>query len=273
MSDSRLTRIAPTPSGFLHLGNAVNFALTALLAQRWDAGIYLRIDDMDADRVRSEYIDDIFDMVEWIDIPKLAGASDRSDFEQNFTMARRKDYYRSQLGLLEDSGLDVFVCSCSRVELAASGSLRCVGQCRERGLRLAAGESALRVAIPDGTIVRMGDRDIDLAPTHGDVVLWRRDDHPAYHLVTVIEDRDLGVTDIVRGADLIDSSALHAWLAPHLGASNVAEANFVHHELLVDSTGHKLSKSTLGSGPLARTDRLRDEVSSIARRLASGLGY
>ncbi len=264
---TRITRIAPTPSGFLHLGNAVNFALISLLAARWDAQTVLRIDDMDSSRSRPEYVDDIFATLEWLEIPWTRGPRDRSEFERGFTMAARTDYYRSQLELLDASGLEIFACKCSRADLAATSGLLCAGDCRTAGHELVAGSTALRLRIPRGTVVRMNDSTIDLAEAHGDVVLWRRDGLPAYHLATVIEDRDLGVTDIVRGQDLLESSALHTWLAPHLGAENLARANFVHHALLTNEAGEKLSKSASAPDMRERTSSMRELVRSHAARL------
>ena len=273
MSAARITRIAPTPSGFLHLGNAVNASFVSFLASRWGADTILRIDDMDSTRSRPEYVDDIFATLEWLEIPWSSGPRDRAEFEQGFTMAARTEYYRSQLGLLSGSGCEVFACACSRAELATTGGLRCAGDCRAAGLDLVVERTALRLRIPEGTVVEIADSRIDLAEAHGDVVLWRRDDLPSYHLVTVIEDRDQGVSDIVRGLDLLESSALHTWLAPHLGAENVARANFVHHTLLTDDAGEKLSKSQLSLGPLARTELQREQVLHRAAQLASALGY
>jgi len=273
MSATRITRIAPTPSGFLHLGNAVNFALISHLASVWGAEVALRIDDMDSSRARPEYVDDIFSTLDWLGIAWTTGPRDRAEFEQHYSMADRTEYYRSQLDLLSAAGLQVFACSCSRADLAASGGLRCAGPCVSANLELATDRTALRLHIPDGSQVRCGDESFDVGEIHGDVVLWRRDGLPAYHLVTVIEDRDLGITEIVRGADLLQSSALHLWLAPHLGAMNVAQANFVHHELIVDAEGAKLSKSQLAAGPLARTAREREQVMALAADLADTLGY
>lgn len=273
MSASRITRIAPTPSGFLHLGNAVNFSVISQLATVWGSQIALRIDDMDSVRSRREYIDDIFDTLDWLEIPWSIGPRDHADFERNFTMTRRTDHYRAQLDLLRDSGLEVFACSCSRADLAESGGLRCAGSCAQSALKLEVDRTALRLRIPEGASISVDGTTIDLASTHGDVVLWRRDGLPSYHLVTVIEDRDLGVTDIVRGADLKDSSALHAWLAPYLDAENVAQATYVHHELVIDEGGVKLSKSQLGDGPLERSDAQRARVREIAHGLVESLGY
>jgi len=273
MSATRITRIAPTPSGFLHQGNAVNFALISVLASRWGAEVALRIDDMDSTRARPEFVDDIFATLDWLGISWSRGPQDRAEFERDSSMAGRTAYYRSQLDLLRAAGLQVFACSCSRADLAASGGLRCAGSCVSADLELETDRTALRLRIPDGVVVQMSGTDIDLSAVHGDVVLWRRDGLPAYHFVTVIEDRDLGVTDIVRGSDLLESSALHAWLAPYLGASNVAEANYVHHGLIADDDGHKLSKSRLEAGPLARTATERAQVLEIAEQLASDVGY
>lgn len=270
---TRITRIAPTPSGFLHLGNAVNFAVISQLSSAWGSQVALRIDDMDSGRSRTEYIDDIFETLTWLEVPWSIGPRDQVDFERGFTMAKRTDYYRAQLDQLRDSGLEVFACSCSRADLAESGGMRCAGACAESALTLEVGRTALRLRIPEGLSVSMAGSMVDLDAIHGDVVLWRRDGLPSYHLVTVIEDRDLGVTDIVRGADLRDSSALHAWLAPYLDAENVARANYVHHDLVVDRGGVKLSKSQLDTGPLERSDEQRDRVREIARGIVESLGY
>ena len=272
-SATRITRIAPTPSGFLHLGNAVNFALTSLLAERWDAQVCLRIDDMDSARARPQYVDDIFATLNWLGVEWSRGPRDKSDFEESYSMSLRTDYYRSQIDLLRTAGLEVFACACSRAALSAIGGLRCAGECRTANLELETDRTALRLRIPEGSQITWGDESIDVAEIHGDVVLWRRDGFPSYHLVSVLEDRDLGVTEIVRGMDLLESSALHVWLAPHLKAMNVAQANFVHHDLIVDVEGVKLSKSQLDAGPLARTAREREQVMAIAADLADALGY
>lgn len=267
MSAGRLTRIAPTPSGFLHLGNAVNFTLISQLASRWGANLALRIDDMDSARARPEYIDDIFATLDWLEIPWTIGPRDRDEFARDYSMSLRTEYYREQLDLLRESGLEVFACSCSRAELAATGGMRCAGRCLDSRLELEKDRTALRLRIPEGTSVVMGDTSIDLAAVHGDVVLWRRDGLPSYHLVTVVEDRDGGVTDIVRGIDLLESSALHRWLAPNLDAPNLAEANFVHHALITDESGAKLSKSQAAPDMRERTSPLLELVRSRAAEL------
>lgn len=264
---TRVTRIAPTPSGYLHLGNAVNFTIIAMLAEQWGAETVLRIDDMDASRSRPEYVDDIFATLEWLEIPWSRGPRDRADFEQGYTMARRTEYYRAELDRLRDAGVQLFACRCSRADLAASGGLRCAGECRTAGLDLVTERTSLRLRLPEDETVEMSGRSIALAQAHGDVVLWRRDGLPSYHLVTVVEDRDLGVTDIVRGEDLLESSALHAWLARFLDAENVAQANYVHHALITDEAGEKLSKSQAAPDMRERTTSQWELVRSRATLL------
>jgi glutamyl/glutaminyl-tRNA synthetase len=141
--------------------------------------------------------------------------------------------------------MDAFACRCTRTEIATSGGHSCVAACRELELDLVPGESALRTSTP-----------------HGDVVLWRRDDLPAYHLASIIEDRDLGTTHVVRGEDLRESTDIQRHLAPHFGADAFAHGTFIHHPLITDGEGHKLSKSNLAAGPMARDTATRDRLHS-----------
>jgi glutamyl/glutaminyl-tRNA synthetase len=123
-----------------------------------------------------------------------------------------------------------------------------VGGCRAFSRGHIPGETALRAVVTQGTVVAVDGANIDLATEMGDFIVWRRDDLPAYQLVSVVEDRDLGTTHIVRGKDLLVSSAAQIFLAPALAASNVADATYVHHPLINDAEGRKLSKSSLPKG-------------------------
>ena len=240
-----LTRIAPTPSGFLHEGNRLNFRVTADLAKSLGAALALRIDDADATRYRREYAEDIFATLHDMGIAWTVGPSDVDDFEQHWSQRAKTEFYREQLHEAIASGLPVYACACSRAQQAGPASGGCAGGCRSRSLALEPGRTALRVAIDVDTEVTMGEEVVPLGEAMGDFVIWRRDDLPAYQLVSVLEDRDLGVTHIVRGHDLLSSSAAQVHLAQWTGAPNVAEAFYVHHELVTDSAGAKLSKSTL----------------------------
>jgi glutamyl/glutaminyl-tRNA synthetase len=238
-----VARIAPTPSGFLHAGNRYNFEVTSSLAQEHHIPLALRIDDVDAARYKSIYADDIFRVLRDLQIEWTIGPRNTPDFEDNWAQRKKTAYYRAELALLHHSQVETYACRCSRASINGVPSGGCPGQCRAAQYELVAHESALRVHVPIGTTITINGRDVHLDKELGDFVIWRRDDLPAYQLVSVIEDRDLGTTHIVRGEDLLTSTAAQIFLAPRLNADNVVTAQYVHHPLLTDGSGAKLSKS------------------------------
>jgi glutamyl/glutaminyl-tRNA synthetase len=259
-----ITRLAPTPSGYLHEGNAVNFLLVRRLADAVGARVLLRIDDMDAERMRPAYVEDVFEVLHWLGIRWDDGPIDAMDFDSRFSLRARHEAYRLQAGTLMTAG-HAYACICSRRQ----GAGRCVRDCRTSQHDLVPGISALRLAIEPGTLVQLDGRWIDLHHEIGDPVIWRRDDHVAYHLASVIEDRDHEVTHVVRGEDLRASSALHAYLGPILGARTPVQ--YLHHPLVVDADGNKLSKSQLRTGPMPRTTAKRASIEDIAEGLVDAI--
>ncbi|MFM8239732.1 MAG: glutamate--tRNA ligase family protein [Actinomycetota bacterium] len=239
-----LTRYAPTPSGFLHAGNIANLEQTAELARQVGATVALRIDDADATRYRREYVDDVFRVLAVHELDWDLGPRDTDDFEANFSQRRKTEYYRE---VLLDSGLTTYACTCSRSTQRATPTGGCTAGCRGSGHEWRPADTALRVAVPPGTTIDVSGTAVRLDLEMGDFIVWRRDDLPAYQLVSVVEDRDLGTTHIVRGADLLASSAAQIFLARALGADNVITATYVHHDLVLDAEGRKLSKSTMSS--------------------------
>ena len=268
-----ITRFAPTPSGYLHAGNAVNALLVSWLAAAHDGLVALRIDDMDASRYRPEYVDDLFAVLTWLDVRWHLGPGDRADFEAHHSQAARTQEYRVALDHARERGLEVYACTCSRRDLAGTPTGGCPGGCRSAGRAFEVDRTALRVLVPPGTIVTVGDADVDLAQAMGDFVVWRRDDLPAYQVASVVEDERLAVTHIVRGEDLLESTAAQRFLAPFLGASSFATAAVVHHGLIRDRAGMKLSKSQLGHGtPLPRDDEQREQIIAWAIEIGAPLG-
>ena len=172
---------------------------------------------------------------------------DVAEFEAHFSQRTRTEYYR---GELRSASINTYACTCSRSTQRDTPTGGCAGGCRHAETPWRPGETALRAVVPEGTLIAVGPDSVRLDEALGDFIVWRRDDLPAYQWVSVIEDRDLGVTHIVRGADLLPSSAAQVFLARAIGARNVAEATYVHHDLVLDEHGSKLSKSTL---------RLREE--------------
>ncbi|MEI6948123.1 glutamate--tRNA ligase family protein [Paraflavisolibacter sp. H34] len=244
----RKTRIAPTPSGYLHPGNALSFLTTAQLAQKTGARVLLRIDDMDAQRARPEYVQDIFDTLRFLQIGWDEGPRNPEECTARFAQRHRLALYHDALQQLRAGG-HVFACTCSRSEiLRARPDGSYPGTCRHKGIPLdtpgaswrlhTAPEQTLRVKHPDGSVTT--DR---LPDSMHAFVVRKKDGMPAYQLTSVVDDLHFDVDLIVRGADLWPSTLAQLTLASLLGQTRFLEASFYHHPLLTDADGNKLSKS------------------------------
>lgn len=240
-SSDVISRIAPTPSGYLHIGNAVNFLITWLAVRLRGGTLHLRIDDLDRDRCKPVYIDDVFRTLEWLGIEPDSGPSGTEDFLRNYSQTLRYDTYKAALIQMRENGAHLYACTCSRKMLA--GTPLYPGTCRHSHHELVPHESAMRITVPEDTEIVLGGETVALDRVMGDFVVWRRDDIPAYQLVSVVEDKRLDVNLIVRGVDLFQSSAAQRFLAPYLKADAFARATFVHHDLLLRPDGSKFSKS------------------------------
>ncbi|MFN8712219.1 MAG: glutamate--tRNA ligase family protein [Bacteroidota bacterium] len=241
------TRIAPTPSGFLHSGNIYSFQLTAQLAAETGAEILLRIDDLDAARKRPEYVANIFETLHTLGIRWQLGPQTPDDFENNWSQHLRLPLYNETLQQLRQHEGLVYVCTCSRRELdAANGTCNC----KNNNLPFDTPDTAWRVAVEPGTVISFNDLqrgkvEIDLAETTGDFVVRRRDGIPAYQIASLTDDVHFGITHIVRGEDLLPSTAAQLFLAEKLGLTSFLQSKFLHHALITDESGLKLSKSNL----------------------------
>lgn len=240
------TRIAPTPSGFLHLGNVLSFAITAVLARKNGAKILLRIDNLDQARVNKQYIQDIFDTLNFLEIPWDEGPRNINEFEESYSQLRRMANYRAALNQLAESGL-VFACTCSRRQLSNSVTDNRPCVCLDRQIplgtantswRLITGSAPLKVKNYNGQMVTT----ILPAEMHNFVVK-KKDGFPAYQLTSVIDDLFYGVDFVVRGEDLWASTLAQHELASALGKNNFNDIAFYHHPLLLETSGKKLSKS------------------------------
>lgn len=245
-----LTRLAPTPSGFLHTGNLVNFVLTARIAREVNAQVWLRIDDADAARVRPEYLDDIFDALDWLELTWDTGPASSAEMP-TWSQNQRLAQYVVARESLQQRG-HVYACSCSRADWMNYKGQACPKGCVELGVTFVPGETSLRLDVP-------GMRE---------VVVWRRDDSPAYHLTSVVDDDAAGVDLVVRGVDLAASTEIQRLVSNLLDGSAFHRARVLHHELLVDSAGRKLSKSAgAGAVPTPRTTDVRRAIEDEADRL------
>lgn len=314
------TRIAPTPSGLVHAGNAWSFLLTWLLARGRGGSIHLRIDDLDTARFREEYILDIFASLEWLGIDWDTGPRSLAEVREVHSQHLRLDAYAKALERLAAhpplpspdgpqspapspeagaGGPLVYACACSREkakrkarEAGTPGIYP--GTCRHAGIPWREAFRGRRAGMMDGrnggaeaealplrlrvpgnaevTLRGIGEAPFDLRPGRemGDFVVWQRNGEPAYQLASLVDDESLGTDLIVRGADLLPSTGAQAYMAGLLGYRTFAEARFLHHGLVLDDAGGKLSKSggaislqgmrgdSRGPGPL---------LSAFARRL------
>ncbi len=242
------TRIAPTPSGFLHLGNAYSFLLTKALAEKHGAKILLRIDDLDRERYRQEYVQDIFDTLDFLEIQIHKGPSSVAEFESQWTQEERIPLYQSALDQLQESRL-LFSCTCTRSQILQIDPRGIyLGQCMDRRMPLDKNEAAWRVNTLDADfldyIAYPAIKKSELLPEEVSCyVVRKKDKNPAYQLSSLVDDLNFGVDLIVRGQDLFPSTLAQLDLARILGKVEFAKTTFYHHSLLKGPDQSKLSKS------------------------------
>jgi len=235
------TRIAPTPSGFLHLGNVLSFAITATLARRTGAGILLRIDDLDRERARRKYVQDIFDTLNFLEIPWDEGPGNYEEYEKQYAQRHRMELYTRALQELKDSG-KVFACECSRATVAKTAPDGVYpGTCRNKMIPFGSPDASWRL------ITDPEKRGIVTGPTlpanMKDFVIKKKDGYPAYQLASVVDDQYFGIDLVVRGKDLWPSTIAQHYLSGLLSDHSFQDCGFYHHGLLMTANGGKLSKS------------------------------
>ena len=223
-------RFAPSPTGPLHLGSLVAALGSWLMARRGGGRWLLRIEDLDPPRevagaARAQ-------------LRTLAAFGLRHDGPVEF-QSTRGAHYAAALARLLDAG-HAFECHCSRADLAGRGGVHraCVAGARRA-------DPAIRLRVPDGCVVAFDDAvhgrvTQDVAADVGDVVLRRADGLWAYQLAVGVDDAGQGITDVVRGADLLDSTPRQILLQQRLG---LPTPRYAHLPLVVDAAGRKLSKS------------------------------
>lgn len=238
--------MAPTPSGYLHVGNAANFALTWLLVRSRGGSLRLRIDDLDGERLRPAYLEDIFRTLDWLGLDWDLGPTGPDEHLHSYSQHLRIDRYRDLLAQLVGQ---LFACDCSRRAVAgASPDGQYPGTCRDRHLSPDLPGVAWRFRTSPAAPVCWQDQVlgrvcVDLHTHLRDFVVRRRDQQPAYQIASLADDLDYGTDLIVRGADLLHSTAAQLALSHSLGAGRFGQVQFWHHPLLSDAAGHKLSKS------------------------------
>ena len=240
-------RYAPSPSGRMHLGNLMCCLLAWLSAKSKGGQVLLRIEDLDAVRCPRVYADAIQDDLAWLG---LAADGPTPTVYQS----ERSEIYQQYYDVLLKKGL-VYPCFCSRSQLHAAsaphrsdGQVVYAGSCRglsdaEVARRSLTRAPAFRVQVPDEEIAftdgHLGRYAENLARDCGDFYLRRADGVFAYQLAVVVDDALMGVTEVVRGSDLLSSTPRQLWLYRELG---LTAPQFYHLPLLLAPDGRRLSK-------------------------------
>lgn len=245
-------RIAPTPSGFLHHGNITAFLFTWACCKALGGKLLLRIDDLDQLRYRPEYLDDIFRKLDYYKIDFDEGPSGPDQFHTVWSQIHRLEQYKDIIIRLQKTGL-LYRCSCSRSEIADGKECRC------RDSKSNAEPYALKIATGNLPEIHWDDRisgvnNVDLHQSIPDFVIQKKDRFPSYQVASLSDDIQFGITHIVRGNDLIHSTAAQLFLADTLHEYTFRKICFYHHPLILSSHGIKLSKSAGDGKYLHKTD-------------------
>jgi len=260
--NSLLFRIAPTPSGFLHDGNAANFVAVWTLAKLFEGRVLLRIDDLDRARFRKDYVDDIFKTIEWLDLDIDIGPSGAEDFISNWSQHGRMDIYEKFLDYLANDDR-VYGCSCSR-----TSHHEC--HCRQKsGSKKPGSDFSLKFHTrPDqvtcftdlmkGTICKKASEVI------GDFIIRKKDGSPSYQLASVADDVHFGVTHIIRGEDLLPSTIAQLELSRKNPWNSFCAVHFLHHRLITGDDMNKLSKSA-GDGTGRPQEKSNSRMAKVVR--------
>ena len=275
-------RFAPSPSGRLHLGNLACSLLAWLSAKHQGGRIVLRIEDLDAERCPRKYADALEEDLRWLGLFWDEGGSHGGP-NGPYYQSECAAIYTESYNKLEAQGL-VYPCFCSRAQLHAAsaphtsdGNVIYPGTCRGLTAEQIAEKRkkkapAYRLMVPDEDITFtdgcMGPHTENLLRDCGDFYLRRADGVFAYQLAVVVDDARMGVTEVVRGADLLDSTPRQLYLYYLLGLTPPV---FYHFPLLLTAEGRRLSKRDGAVGLDSLQDRLPPE--EILGRLAFLAGF
>lgn len=243
-----ISRFAPSPTGYLHLGHLVNAVCTWGITRALGGKVILRLEDHDQGRCRPEYAAAILEDLEWLGlIPDL---STIDTFREGTTPYRQSDNttaYENALQRLTEAGL-VYGCACSRKEIVTrttqtDGELRYDNHCRDRGTEPAP-PNGTRMLLPDESVTfddaALGTTTQTPQEQCGDLLLRDRHGNWTYQFAVTVDDLDQGINLVIRGEDLLDSTGRQILLAHALGRETPPV--FAHHPLITDPDGKKLSK-------------------------------
>jgi glutamyl/glutaminyl-tRNA synthetase len=249
-------RLAPSPTGLLHLGHAATFWTACQRARHTNGTLILRNENLDPQRSKPQYIRAFIEDLNWIGITWQEGPDIGGPFAP-YSQSERHSFYVDAWRRLRDSGY-IYPCTCSRKDLSESASAPhdsddepiYSGRCRHRVSEAQQYQTPAgvnwRFRVPDGepiafTDLHVGEQSFIGGHDFGDFLIWRRDNVPAYQLAVVVDDAAMQISEVVRGADLLRSTARQILLARALDYVSPA---WYHCDLLRDEHGQRLAKRT-----------------------------
>jgi len=242
-------RLAPSPTGYLHLGHARTFWIAQHRAQQAGGALVLRCEDLDRARCRMEFARAMTEDLRWFGFQWQEGP-DCGGALGPYTQSERFHHYRAALEKLKAF---IYPCACSRKDILNALSAPHDGEdepiypgtCRlKRRSEPVNHKFNWRFRVPDGETIAFvdgckGEQRFVAGRDFGDFVIWRHDDIPAYQLAVVVDDAAMGITEVVRGADLLASTARQILLYRSLG---LLPPTFFHCPLMTDDSGVRLAK-------------------------------
>jgi glutamyl-tRNA synthetase len=254
-------RYAPSPTGALHLGNLRTALLAWLFARHVSGHFVLRMEDLDQPRVRPGAARGLLADLRWLGFDWDEGP-DVGGLQGPYIQSQRRALYDAALARLRAGGL-LYTCYCTRAELSRiasapqgdeppryPGTCRSLSSAQQRRLEAAGRRPALRFRAPETPITFHdtvnGEITENVQATVGDFVVRRNDGIAAYQLAVVVDDALMGITQVVRGADLLSSTARQLALYDALGYPRPRE--YVHVPLVLDETGARMAKRDTSAG-------------------------
>lgn len=284
------SRLAPSPTGLLHLGHAATFLAAAARARQANGTLVLRNDDLDQQRARPEFSRAMLEDLHWLGIEWQEGPDLGGPYGP-YSQSERQDFYLAAWRQLLRAGF-LYPCRCSRKDLATAAAAphenaddepNYPGTCRplappphERNLAQPPHGTNWRFRVPDGEVIHFHDRHFGpqrftAGTDFGDFLVWRRDGVPSYQLACVADDSAMRITEVVRGADLLKSTARQLLL---YRALDLQPPEWFHCPLLTDTTGERLAKRHDAQSLRALREQghsPRDVIELISERLPAFL--
>ena len=245
-------RLAPSPTGYLHLGHAKTFWIAQQRAKERGGEMILRNDDLDSTRFKMEFVDAMLEDMRWFGFEWSEGPDIGGRFKP-YNQSERMSCYRATLEKLQ-AGNFIYPCTCSRKDIQAATRAPHAnddeepiypGTCRQnRKSEIANRKFSWRFRVPDGEAISFvdgncGEQKFVAGKDFGDFIVWRGDGVPAYQLACVADDAAMQITEVVRGADLLVSTARQILIFRALG---LTVPDFFHCALMLDDQGERLAK-------------------------------